>query len=151
MSAIVITGTVTQTGNQVTTNRAAPHEHHHRRVLHAILAEPGRGAIFEPLGTRCSCRRKLWPGVPGSCRVRGLVQGLAWRARIWARYEELGRTYFDAGRSATFCEWDFECLYEGKSGGWLGASLYLLRDSLKAELHEYKTEREQYRPYKAPL
>lgn len=60
---------------------------------------------------------------------------------------ELGRCFVDEKRSAVFCEWDFECIYEGKAGGFLGASLYLFRDRLVTELREYKTEREQFRPY----
>ena len=90
----------------------------------------------------------------------GPVTGVAQECAAWFRGSarrppafgrvtrwELGRSYFDDGRSAVFCEWDFECVYEGKIGGFLGASLYLLRDGLVTELHEYKTEREQHRPY----
>ena len=98
-----------------------------------VLVVESYGPVYRG-HAECAAWFRGWHGAPAFGRV------IKW---------ELGRSYFDATRSAVFCEWDFECLYEGKSGGFLGSSLYLLRDGLIAELHEYKTEREQYRPYKA--
>ena len=100
-----------------------------------VLVVESYGPVYRG-HAECAAWFKGWHGAPAFGRVTK-----------W----ELGRTYFDAERSAAFCEWDFECLYEDKIGGFLGASLYLLRDGLIAELHEYKTERDQYRPYKASL
>src|SRR5918992_1471590 len=55
---------------------------------------------------QCQAWFRGWHGAPAFGRVTR-----------W----ELGRCYTDENRSAVFCEWDFECIYEGKVGGFLGA------------------------------
>lgn len=99
-----------------------------------VLVVESYGPVYQG-HTECMAWFKTWHEAPNLGRVTR-----------W----DLGRSYLDTERSAVFCEWDFECEYEGKTGGFLGSSLYLLRDGLIAELHEYKTEREQYRPYQLP-
>ena len=92
-----------------------------------VLVVESYGPVYRGRA-ECAAWFRGWHGAPAFGRVTR-----------W----ELRRSYFDDGRSAVFCNWDFECVYEGKIGGFLGASLYLLRDGLVTELHEYKTEREQ--------
>jgi hypothetical protein len=45
-------------------------------------------------------------------------------------------------------EWDFECVYGGSTGTFLGASIIAFDDAKIKSIREYKMEKEQYRPYK---
>jgi ketosteroid isomerase-like protein len=62
------------------------------------------------------------------------------------RWEILQLTY-DERQEIAAVEWDFECVYDGKVGAFLGASLFRFEDTKIASIREYKMEKQQYRPY----
>jgi hypothetical protein len=54
---------------------------------------------------------------------------------------------YDETQEMAAVEWDFECVYEGKTGSFLGASLFHFDGAKIDRIQEYKMEKEQYRPY----
>lgn len=63
------------------------------------------------------------------------------------RWDILGLTYDEAQEIASV-EWDFECVYDGSTGSFLGASVFAFDGAKVTSIREYKMEKEQYRPYK---
>jgi hypothetical protein len=55
---------------------------------------------------------------------------------------------YDEQEEIAAVEWDFECVYDGKVGSFLGASLFGFDHTKITSIREYKMEKEQYRPYK---
>jgi len=60
---------------------------------------------------------------------------------------EILELMYDAQQEIAAVEWDFECVYGGNMGSFLGASLFGFDDAKIASIREYKMEKEQYRPY----
>ena len=60
---------------------------------------------------------------------------------------EILELLYDAQQEIAAVEWDFECVYGGNMGSFLGASLFGFDDTKIASIREYKMEKEQYRPY----
>jgi len=60
---------------------------------------------------------------------------------------EILELLYDAQQEIAAVEWDFECVYGGNMGSFLGASLFGFDDAKIASIREYKMEKEQYRPY----
>jgi hypothetical protein len=54
---------------------------------------------------------------------------------------------YDETQKMAAVEWDFECIYDGDLGSFLGASLVCFDDTQITRIQEYKMEKEQYRPY----
>jgi len=54
---------------------------------------------------------------------------------------------YDAQQERAAVEWDFECVYDGKLGSFLGASLFGFDPAKITSIREFKMEKEQYRPY----
>ena len=54
---------------------------------------------------------------------------------------------YDPQQEAAAVEWDFECVYDGNVGSFLGASLFGFDHMKITNIREYKMEKEQYRPY----
>jgi len=54
---------------------------------------------------------------------------------------------YDEHQEIAAVEWDFECVYDGNVGSFLGASLFGFEDTKIVSIREYKMEKEQYRPY----
>jgi ketosteroid isomerase-like protein len=55
---------------------------------------------------------------------------------------------YDEQQEIAAVEWDFECVYDGNVGSFLGASLFHFDDTKITSIREYKMEKEQYRPYR---
>ena len=55
---------------------------------------------------------------------------------------------YDAQQKTAAVEWDFECMYDGSRGSFLGASVFCFDEAKITRIHEYKMEKEQYRPYR---
>ena len=55
---------------------------------------------------------------------------------------------YDEQEEIAAVEWDFECVYDGNVGSFLGASLFGFDHTKITSIREYKMEKEQYRPYK---
>jgi hypothetical protein len=98
-----------------------------------VLVVESYGPVYKGLD-ECRTWFETWHSPPAN----GIVT--SWR---------IARLYCDEENGAVFCDWDFECNYEGKLGGFLGASLFVFDGEKIAEVHEYKTERDQYRPYES--
>jgi hypothetical protein len=62
------------------------------------------------------------------------------------RWDIFSILYDDAQKMAAV-EWDFECIYDGNLGSFLGASLVRFDDTKIVSIQEYKMEKEQYRPF----
>lgn len=60
---------------------------------------------------------------------------------------EILELLYDAQQEIAAVEWDFECVYGGNMGSFLGASLFGFDHAKIASIREYKMEKEQYRPY----
>ena len=58
------------------------------------------------------------------------------------------RLIYDEQQETAAVEWDFECVYDGNVGSFLGASLFRFDETKITGIREYKMEKEQYRPYK---
>jgi hypothetical protein len=54
---------------------------------------------------------------------------------------------YDPQQERAAVEWDFECVYDGQVGSFLGASLFAFDPAKITSIREYKMEKEQYRPY----
>lgn len=54
---------------------------------------------------------------------------------------------YDEHQEIAAVEWDFECIYDGNVGSFLGASLFGFDDTKIVSIREYKMEKKQYRPY----
>ena len=84
----------------------------------------------------------------------GLEEAQRW-FHHWHTRPEKGRVtrwdilelIYDAQQERAAVEWDFECVYDGKVGSFLGASLFGFDDAKITSIREYKMEKEQYRPY----
>jgi hypothetical protein len=63
------------------------------------------------------------------------------------RWDILRLTY-DEQQEIAAVEWDFECVYDGSTGSFLGASVFAFDQAKITTIREYKMEKEQYRPYK---
>ena len=55
---------------------------------------------------------------------------------------------YDEQQEIAAVEWDFECVYDGNVGSFLGASLFSFNQTKITSIREYKMEKEQYRPYR---
>lgn len=73
-----------------------------------------------------------WHTGPGKGRVT------RWSILSWL-YDEQQRT--------AAVEWDFECICDGNPGSFLGASIFCFDAAKITRIHEYKMEKEHYRPY----
>jgi hypothetical protein len=60
---------------------------------------------------------------------------------------DIFKVMYDEMQKMAAVEWDFECIYDGNLGSFLGASLFCFDDTKKTCIQEYKMEKEQYRPY----
>ena len=60
---------------------------------------------------------------------------------------EILELMYDAQQEIAAVEWDFECVYDGNVGSFLGASLFGFDHTKITSIREYKMEKEQYRPY----
>jgi hypothetical protein len=85
---------------------------------------------------------------------RGMEEAQRW-FNHWHTRPEKGRVtrwdilelLFDAQQERAAVEWDFECVYDGKVGSFPGASLFGFDPAKITSIREFKTEKEQYRPY----
>jgi hypothetical protein len=59
------------------------------------------------------------------------------------------KVMYDEMQKMGAVEWDFECIFDGNLGSFLGASLFCFDDSKITSIQEYRMEKEQYRPYNA--
>ena len=55
---------------------------------------------------------------------------------------------YDDTQNITAVEWDFECVYQGNPGSFLGVSLFHFDDTKITAIQEYEMKKEQHRPYK---
>ena len=84
----------------------------------------------------------------------GLEEAQRW-FHHWHTRPEKGRVtrwdilelIYDPQQERAAVEWDFECVYDGKVGSFLGASLFGFDLAKITSIREYKMEKEQYRPY----
>jgi hypothetical protein len=60
---------------------------------------------------------------------------------------EIFNILYDEAQERAAVEWDFECIYEGTAGSFLGASLFRFDETKIEHIQEYKMEKKQYRPY----
>ena len=60
---------------------------------------------------------------------------------------EIFKILYDETQNIAAVEWEFECLYAGNVGSFLGASLFHFDETKVVRIQEYKMEKEQYRPY----
>ena len=60
---------------------------------------------------------------------------------------DIFKVIYDEMHKIAAVEWDFECMYDGNLGSFLGASLFCFDDTKIISIQEYKMEKEQYRPY----
>ena len=60
---------------------------------------------------------------------------------------EIFNILYDETQEMAAVEWDFECIYAGNLGSFLGASLFHFDEAKIDRIQEYKMERKQYRPY----
>ena len=60
---------------------------------------------------------------------------------------EILQLIYDEHQENVAVEWDFECVYDGHVGSFLGASLFGFDDTKIVSIREYKMEKQQYRPY----
>ena len=60
---------------------------------------------------------------------------------------EIFKILYDETQNIAAVEWDFECIYAGDLGSFLGASLFHFDQTRIERIQEYKMEKEQYRPY----
>ena len=60
---------------------------------------------------------------------------------------EIFKILYDETQNIAAVEWDFECIYAGNLGSFLGASLFHFDQTRIERIQEYKMEKEQYRPY----
>ncbi|MFN2286406.1 MAG: nuclear transport factor 2 family protein [Anaerolineae bacterium] len=56
---------------------------------------------------------------------------------------------YDEQQKMAAVEWDFECIYDGNLGTFLGASVFCFDETNITRIHEYKMEKAQYRPYRS--
>ncbi len=61
---------------------------------------------------------------------------------------EIFKILCDEVQAMAAVEWDFECIYDGNLGLFLGASLFRFSGTKIDCIQEYKMEKEQYRPYR---
>jgi len=61
---------------------------------------------------------------------------------------DIFKVMYDEVQRMAAVEWDFECIYDGNFGSFLGASLFCFDDTKVTCIQEYKMEKEHYRPYK---
>lgn len=55
---------------------------------------------------------------------------------------------YDEQQEVAAVEWDFECIYDGNVGSFLGASLFGFDNTRITSIREYKMEKEHYQPFK---
>ena len=60
---------------------------------------------------------------------------------------EIFRILYDEAQAIAAVEWDFDCVYDGNVGSFLGASLVHFDATKIDRIQEYKMEKEQYHPY----
>ena len=60
---------------------------------------------------------------------------------------DIFKVMYDEMQKMAAVEWDFECIFDGNLGSFLGASLFCFDDTKITCIQEYKMEKEQYRPY----
>ena len=60
---------------------------------------------------------------------------------------DIFKVMYDEMQKMAAVEWDFECIFDGNLGSFLGASLFSFDDTKITCIQEYKMEKEQYRPY----
>ena len=60
---------------------------------------------------------------------------------------EIFNILYDETKEMAAVEWDFECIYAGNPGSFLGASLIHFNEAQITRIQEYKMEKGQYRPY----
>jgi hypothetical protein len=60
---------------------------------------------------------------------------------------DIFKVIYDEMQKIAAVEWDFECMYDGNLGSFLGASLFCFDDTKIISIQEYRMEKEQYRPY----
>ena len=60
---------------------------------------------------------------------------------------EIFKILYDDAQEMAAVEWDFECIYNGNLGSFLGASLFQFKDSKIVSIQEYKMNKDQYHPY----
>jgi hypothetical protein len=58
------------------------------------------------------------------------------------------KVLYDEQQELAAVEWDFECIYDGKVGSFLGASLFGFDQTKIMSIQEYKMEKEHYHPFK---
>ena len=56
--------------------------------------------------------------------------------------------FYDEQQRTAAVEWDFECIYDGNLGSFLGASVFCFDATKITRIHEYKMKKERYRPYR---
>jgi hypothetical protein len=76
-----------------------------------------------------------WHSGPGKGQV------IRWDILTW---------HYDPQQKMATVEWDFECIYDGNLGSFLGTSVFCFDATKITRIHEYKMEKEQYRPYSSP-
>ena len=60
---------------------------------------------------------------------------------------EIFKILYDVTQNMAAVEWDFECIYAGNVGSFLGSSLFHFDETKIIRIQEYKMEKDQYRPY----
>ena len=60
---------------------------------------------------------------------------------------DIGLLVYDQSQQVAAVEWDFECIYDGAVGSFLGASLFGFEGTKIASIREYKMDKKQHRPY----
>jgi hypothetical protein len=60
---------------------------------------------------------------------------------------EIFNILYDETQAMAAVEWEFECVYAGNPGSFLGTSLFHFDESKIDRIQEYRMERQQYRPY----
>jgi len=61
---------------------------------------------------------------------------------------DIFKVLYDEVQKMAAVQWDFECIYDGHLGAFLGTSLFCFDDTKVICIKEYKMEKDQYRPYK---
>ena len=61
---------------------------------------------------------------------------------------DIFKVMYDEQQVLAAVEWDFECIYDGNVGSFLGASLFGFDHRKITSIREYKMEKEQYHPFR---
>jgi hypothetical protein len=60
---------------------------------------------------------------------------------------EIFNILYDETQAMAAVEWDFECIYDGNPGSFLGVSLIHFNETKIDRIQEYRMEKRQYRPF----